>query len=401
MKKLVLLGVDYRRAPLGVLEKMCLTPAECLELCRAARGLEGIAEACVVATCNRVEFLLVTDGDLRSEERWLAAVRRFKPAAPARHGACSLYRLEESQAVLHLARVAGGLESAILGDAQICGQLRAALVRSAQAGSLGPVLSAVFRSVLRAGARARRQTSISRGAASLGSAVYEEILSRGRALPEARVLILGAGDAARDVAQHLAKRGLRRMTIINRTPGKAAALAAACGALSREWGELAILLADADILVSAVRCDSPVVCGADLRRRGPGLLVVDLGMPRSVEAGDGPELISLESLAARRDEACRLRADAVPEVEMIVAAEAGEWAAWRAGARLESALKKLFLSEPGCRESIVRGLSALSPGVPAASIDKVVHDALGAALFRHARTLRKVVAPALAERRPA
>lgn len=395
MKKLVLLGVDYRRAPLGVLEKMCLTPAECEALCRGAGDIAGVFEACVVATCNRVEFLLVTDGGRRAEELWLEAVRRAKPGAPARHAACTFYRLEEAQAVLHLARVAGGLESAILGDSQICGQLRAALARSSAAGSLGPVLSAAFRSALRAGARARRDTSISRGAASLGSAVYEEILERGRALPEARVLVLGAGEAARDVALHLAKRGLRHMTIVNRTPGKAASLAAACGVQYGDWSDLPRLLAQTDILVSAVRCESPVVAGPDLR---PDLLVVDLGMPRSVAAREGVDRISLESMASRRDSACRLRAGAVPEVEAIVEAESAQWSAWRAGAGIESALKELFLSEPDCRESIVRGLAELDCGVSAENIDKVVADALSVALFRHARTLRKAAAPALASR---
>lgn len=395
MKKLVLLGVDYRRAPLGVLERMCLAPAECEALCRGAGGLAGVFEACVVATCNRVEFLLVTDGSGRAEASWLEAVRRAKPNAPARHSACTFYRLEEFEAVRHLARVAGGLESAILGDAQICGQLRAALARSSAAGSLGPVLSAAFRAALRAGARARRDTAISRGAASLGSAVYEEILERGRALPGTRVLVLGAGEAARDAALHLAKRGLRHMTIVNRTPGKAASLAAACGGASGDWSELPRLLAETDILVSAVRCETPVVSARDLR---PDLLVVDLGMPRSVAARDGVDRISLESLASRRDSACRLRSGAVPEVESIVAAEAAQWSAWRAGAGVESALKELFLSEPDCRESIVRGLAELNCGLPPESVDKVVSEALGAALFHHARTLRRTVAPALASR---
>ncbi len=388
--RLVVLSLDARRASPDLLSRAALRPEERLALLRAGARLPGLKEACVLSTCQRVEFYLVVEPDSDAEARWMGLVRAAKPDAPIPHPDFKLDRFEEDAAAEHLMRVACGLESSILGDAQVPGQARAALTMASEAGTLGPVLSELFREASEVSTRARATTGIARGTAGLGAALHEELVVRGAAGTAARILVLGAGQAAAEVLRHLVKRGLPRMTVLNRTYGRASALAAACGARAARWEELDAELRACNILISAVHCDAPVLGPERLDLLPPDALIFDLSVPRSLGHPGERALITMAELARRQEEARHSREDSIDAACAVVAEGLSSWRSWRARAIREKVLKDLFLSVEQTRLVAAERLSALTPGLDPALVSQVIKSAMAPELRKHARRLREI-----------
>ncbi|HET7488088.1 MAG TPA: NAD(P)-binding domain-containing protein [Acidimicrobiales bacterium] len=323
------IGVSFRTAPLAVRERLALTPEGVTAALRAAVAA-GVGEAFVLATCNRTELYVVGSSRAGAVDAWHRAV-----VAGTADGACpalaadARYHRSGGAAAEHLFRVACGLDSSVLGDAEVVGQLRRAVDAGTAAGTVGPRLRRLADRVLAVAKRARATTAISAGGAGVGSAAAS--LVAGRVAPGSSVVLVGAGDAASVIARELTKRLPCRLTVVNRSPERAAAVAGRFGAEARPWADLVPALAEADAVVTAVSGPSAVVTAeviAAVRRLRPGWspFVVDAGFPRNVEPVAGLDVVALDSVAEREQRLRAVRRAAVPAVERLVAEGLRAWA---------------------------------------------------------------------------
>lgn len=390
--ELWLLGVDFATAPLVVRESLSYTPEAASALLRSAAGIAGLQEAVVVSTCNRTEFYLATDTDGGAVAAWIDHVRHARPAAPIGHEDCVLFRARGAEAARHLFRVSCGLESSLLGDVHIGGQLKKALALSGDAGMLGPFLSQAFRHGFSALQEARSQTDIGRGHASLGSAVAG--LIEGRCGADPRILVLGGGVAARDIGRQLAKWRTGHLTFINRTRDKADDLARQLSGRSAAWTAIDEELRTADVLVAATSAVEVIVRREQLTRclsarAGRPLLVIDIGVPRNVEPPDGLACVTIDDIAARRDEALARRQQAVPAVEAIIDREITRWTTWIWSQPGEDLIKRIFVEEREQRAALVDRLVASGYPGPAGDLNRLIARSWSHMLHGHARGIRQ------------
>lgn len=281
-------------------------------------------EHVVVVTCDRTELVVARPAgiDVGSALRlWHDALGiEFRGA----HAACLSddarpFVLRGRDAVEHVMRVAAGLESSLVGDVDVLGQLRQAFNDATGAESTGPLTRRVFRDAFAVGRRARSRTDISVGGAGVGSAVADAV---GR--PDHEILLVGAGPAGRTIARRLAKTAGRRLVIANRTSETAQTLASEVGARTVEYTALDDALVRAGTIVTAVAAPSPILTAqrlSELRRHRPGWspTIIDVGAPPNVEPTAGFDVVGLDGLAARTTAVADRRLAAVPAVEQLVA----------------------------------------------------------------------------------
>lgn len=289
----------------------------------------GRIESVVLATCHRTELYWLSRS-ATADGLAHAALSDTLGLPPAILPQVSV-GLAGEDAARHLFRVCAGLESVVLGEAEVLGQVRAALERSPSA---GPFLTGVFRAAIRAGRAARAETRIGVGALSVASVAVNWLAAR-VSLAEARVLLIGAGDTAAKVGRHLRKLGTRSLTIANRTCSRGEALAADLQGAAVGLDEVERSLDEADAVVSAVNAPSWVVTRQQLRRRAARhpapFVVVDLSMPPSIEPGavDGVVRLDLTGVEAEVRAHRRRREAEIPRVERVLTRELvwlGRWA---------------------------------------------------------------------------
>ncbi|MBK8231574.1 MAG: hypothetical protein IPK72_13540 [Candidatus Eisenbacteria bacterium] len=283
-----LLGVNFRTAPAAVREALSYDRDQARDLLSRAKARFPGSEALILSTCNRTEFYLVPHANQAMATAWLREVRELRSTAPIFHPNCGLYQARDLDAVRHLFRVASGLESAVLGDVQILAQLREACSAARAAGTFGPWLGEITSRAARLGRSVRSESSISRGAASVGSALAELLRRRYPSAPP-DLALLGAGEAGANIAFHLAKRFPGKLQILSRDRSRADRVAAVSGGRSASWDELDRVLSETDVVISALKSPQPVLTTERLRQatavRSKPLLVIDAGMPRNVEEG--------------------------------------------------------------------------------------------------------------------
>jgi glutamyl-tRNA reductase len=383
-----LVGINFRTAAETVREGLAFSPSQTAALLTAAReALPGV-EALVLSTCNRTEFYL---SGLPAEELlpgWHALLRSERSCASALEGGSARYLLHGAEAYRHLLRVVCGLDSALLGDGQVVGQVRRAVATSQEAGTLGRVLNPAFTSALTTGRRARRETSIGVGAPGVGGAVAAALASRHVGLHEP-VVVLGSGEAARAVGRALAKAGHRSLVVCGRNPEATAAVAAQCGAAAATWPELQQVLAGARAVVVATAAGRPVL---DAVPSGPSL-VVDAGFPRQVSpavARPGLDVVSLLALTEQADTTAEQRRAAVPEVEALVAEQVATWALAQDRAEVEAAIKALHTEAAQVtREAAVR-LAAMGD-LPERQVEQLLGREVRRLLHGHVSRLRALI----------
>ena len=306
------LGISFRRAPIELLEELAFTDDDLVKAYRRALDQDGIDEAVILSTCNRVEVtadVASYHGGFLSLKRLLAESHGVDPEVLAE----PLYSHYEQDAADHLFAVAAGLDSMVLGETQIHAQVREALRRAESEGAAGPRLKALFHAASRAGRRVRAETGL--GAASdafvaLGADLAGEALG---GLEGRDVVVVGAGQMAALAVKHLRRRGVGSVRILNRSPEHARSLAERTSASHGDLGGLPAALAQADLVVSATGAAGVVVTSEavrDARRDGRPLVLVDLAVPRDVDASvaalPGVRLVDIvtlrEHLADHEDE---------------------------------------------------------------------------------------------------
>lgn len=293
--------------------------------------LSGVLELVIVSTCNRTELYFTSD-ELEFEPMisFLSVVSNV----PVNEFKQALYRLDNKTAVDHIYRVATGLDSLVLGEPQILGQVTRALELSLEQGSCGAVLSTLFRSAIHAGKRARAETAISRNPASVSSLAAALIAKEVKNLAEAQVVVIGAGEMAELAVEALRKRGVLQIAVINRTLKKAQALAHHWQARAFTFRQLDAWIMKADIVIASTSAPHPIISAAQMEeimreRQQHPLCIVDIAVPRNIDpaAGQisGVRLFDIDTLDEQVKQLQEVRAGEVPLVEVILEEEKAQF----------------------------------------------------------------------------
>ena len=364
-------GANYRSAPLELLERLALDAERRPKALASLLDLEHVHEAVVVSTCNRVEVYVAISrfhGAAADVRRFLADFNGLGLGEFTDH----LYDYYEERAVQHLFAVAAGVDSMVVGEAQILGQVREAFQAAQAERSAGPVLSALFTRAIKVGRRARNETGIGAGLVSTVTVGLRVAAGRLDGLAGCRVLLVGAGGLARLAGRALREAGAGELVVANRTMATGTALARALGGRAVPLDAIAGELAAADLVVAATAGTVPTVTAdtvdAAVTGRDRPLVVLDLGVPRDVEPGvrelPGVVLADLDALRAvlETDEGPRR------EVERVRALIGQETAAFMGGqreARLAPTIRALRARAEQVRQGELAKASARLAGLDA------------------------------------
>lgn len=346
---LLLVGTDYRCSPIELRERVAYRDEEAEALLVHLLASSGVAEALALSTCNRTEVVLQPSDENEAYRAALELV--FLQRAPELERPGCLYVKRNGDAMRHLLAVASGLESMVLGEPEILGQVKHAAALAEAVGAAGPVLRRLARSALAAGKRARQETAIASGAVSLGYAVVELAKNIFSGLTDCRVLLVGAGEIARAVARNLTERGARDLRVANRGAERARQFQEEFPTAEMlSFEERFAALPEADLVIASTGADEPVMTRQQIqaameRRASRPLLVVDLGVPRNVEAEAGRIenvfLHSLDSLDHLIERNLKRRRDEVRRVEEILDQELALFRAWYRGLQAEPLIARL------------------------------------------------------------
>jgi glutamyl-tRNA reductase len=334
--QIALIGCNHRTAPLELRERIAFTPEQALRASDELRLSGTLEEALVLSTCNRSELYGVApipNSDVQGVmERLLAD---FHGLAPAELNG-RVYRENNTEAVRHLFRVASGLDSMLLGEAEILGQVREAYGRALEHGSTGPVLNRLFQGALEVGKRVRTETEVGTRPMSVawaGVKLAEQVFGD---LEGHEAVIIGAGAVAEKVVEHLRDRRIGRLVVVNRSRERAEDLARRMGGESADWATLETAMAPADIIVTSVNAEGAIT-KAMLERvheahGGRALFVVDLGVPRNVEPAAASlynlYLYNIDDLGEIVEQNRKAREAEVPRAESLINEHISKFETW-------------------------------------------------------------------------
>ena len=397
----IVVGIEQRQSPLDLLEQVAVTDAALPKALGRLRDKSNLSEAVILSTCLRTEVYAVVerfhDGVAELQE-FLATISGSPADTLAEH---LMVRFDDDVAD-HLFTVAAGLDSAVLGESEVLGQVRRAWEKAQVEQVSGPVLGALFRHAVETGKRVRSETAIARGITSLShGAVALAADRRSGGLAGARVLVVGAGEMGEGVAQALAGRGTAALAIANRTPDRAEAVAGSLtGAgptpvTTRSLDDLGPLLSSADVVFTSVGTTHPIIDAPMLEAAAAGrdpadpLVVIDLGVPRNVEPAPtrtaGVVLLDMEvlrsavadALTGREEEVAGATSIVTDEVERYRVASRARDAAPMVSAlraRVEEARRTEFDRQRSKRSELSDELWEQVDAVTRAMVAKLLHQ---------------------------
>ncbi|HLH15072.1 MAG TPA: glutamyl-tRNA reductase [Solirubrobacteraceae bacterium] len=336
MNELLALGISHKTAPVALRERLAFGEREAGEFARAASATEEVREAVVISTCNRTEVYLVVGDPVRAEADVLGLLARRAEIRPTEL-ADAIYSPRNCDAARQLYRVTAGLESMIVGEAEIQGQVRRAHETAMRAGATGPLSNRLFAAALTTGKRVRSETSIGASRVSVPSVAVDLALSVLGRLRDRRVVILGAGETSELTARALAEQGAGTMFVANRHADRALSLARRFGGSVGGLEKLPEQLVRADIVLCSTSSPHPIVGRDELElvmreRDGRALLLIDIAVPRDVDPAcaelDGVSLYDIDDLQAVVARNLSTRAEELPRALEIVEEEIHRFARW-------------------------------------------------------------------------
>jgi glutamyl-tRNA reductase len=352
-----ILGINHKTAPVALREKVAFSEDRLVAALSALREEMGVAEALILSTCNRTEVYWSGTASGSDLSQWLER----------HHGnsldlAASLYIHQESRAIEHTFSVASGLDSMVLGEVQILGQLKDAYRIAQESGSTGPILNKLFQAAFSAAKRVRTETRIGANAVSLASAtvslarrVYED-------LSEHNALLVGAGDMNALTARHFMSAGIKRMVIANRTLARAQALAGELNAHAVPLSDLDQELAAADIVISCTASPEPLIskraveAAIRARRRRP-IFMVDMAVPRDIDPTvaelEDVYLFSIDDLQQLVDENIQQREVAAGGARLLINEEVARFLSESRAQDAGPAIRALRQQADGIRQQTV------------------------------------------------
>lgn len=345
---LFLLGLSHKTAPVEVRERLSVSPTQLPRALRALRESGGAHEVAILSTCNRTEIYAIGTSDVAKKlERFIRKFHLTSPQASQsmRNLSSCLYRSKDAATARHLFQVASGIDSLILGESEILGQVKTAFEISQEQGALSGTLGELFRRALTCGKRARTETEIGHGAQSVGTAAVA--LSR-QIFGELRghtVLILGAGKISSLTARALVASGAREVIVANRTYQRARELAhglCADGAEAKAmlWEELPQQLAEADIVIASTHAPHTVLHAEQIEaamrmRRHRPIFLIDLAVPRDIDPLahqlDDVFVYDVDDLKNVVDSGRSQRESEIIAVQRIIDDEVSSWQKWQRG----------------------------------------------------------------------
>jgi len=348
--EIVLVGLNFRTAPVEVREKVSFSEEQALRASEELRSSGILEETLVLSTCNRSEVYGVNPNGTRESAAALSGyLCKFHALKPDVLNP-SLYHHYDHDVVRHLFRVAAGLESMLLGEAEILGQVREAYLRAHDGHATGPVLNRLFQAALEIGKRVRAETELGTrpmGVASAGMKLAERIFGK---LNEHSALVLGAGTISEQVASQLRERNIKNLYVTNRSREKAEEFAKEYKGKVIEWGDWDAALKLPDVIVSAVGVQEPLLTKALMEkamsaRGNRALFLMDLGMPRNIAPAVGElyntYLYTMEDLTEIVQQNKDARQSEVPKAEVLVEEHVGKFISWQASVELIGVLDTL------------------------------------------------------------
>ncbi len=336
MSELLALGISHKTAPVALRERLAFTEAEGIEFARTATATDEVREAVVISTCNRTEVYLVVGDPVQAEGEVLNLLARRADIRPTEL-AEAIYSPRNCDAARHLYRVTSGLESMIVGEAEIQGQVRRAHEAAVAAGTSGPLTNRLFAAALTTGKRVRTETAIGSSRVSVPSVAVDLALSLLGGLERRHVVILGAGETSELTARALADQGAGTIFVANRHADRALSMAQRFGGSVVGLDKLPDQLLLADIVLSSTASPHPIVEREELElvmaeRDGRPLLLIDIAVPRDIdpECGDleGVTLYDIDDLQAVVARNLNTRAEEAPRALEIVEEEIHRFARW-------------------------------------------------------------------------
>ena len=330
---IVAIGCNHRSTPLAVLERMTIAADDLPKALADLGSADNLSEVVVLSTCNRVEIYAYAErfhGGYQDIREFIGRHAGLAPEDIADH----LYALHDAEAVRHLFSVTAGLDSAVVGEHEILGQVRTAWDQSSEHGTVGSVLGPLFRHALETGKRARTDTAIGRGIASVSQAAVALATDRLGGLDGRTVLVLGAGEMAEGTVKSLAAAGTSDIFVANRTWDNAVRLAEACGGTAVGLDQVPDALVAVDVLVTTTGAQDLIlerVGVADVidRRAGRELVIVDVAVPRDVDPAaadlDGVTLLDMDDIGSFVEQQMVTRTRVIGNVESIVDEEVGRY----------------------------------------------------------------------------
>jgi len=336
VSELLAIGVSHKTAPVEVRERLALTDARAAEFLRDVHGVPAVQEVVAISTCNRTELYLVVDDPVEAESTVLGMLARQASIRPTAL-AGAIYSHRNCDAARHLYRVSAGLESMIVGEDQVQGQVRRAYDAALERETTGPLTNHLFRAALSTGKRVRTETAIGEGHMSLPSVsamLAREVLGD---LQGRRAVIIGTGESSELAARALADAGVQLVFVATRRRDRAVSLAARFAAESVSFDELPEALVEADMVISATSSPHLLIEAGELavvqaQRDERPLLIVDLAVPRDVDADTagvaGVTLHDVDDLEAVIARNRRVRQSEARKAEGIVEEEIQSFATW-------------------------------------------------------------------------
>jgi glutamyl-tRNA reductase len=353
--KILLIGLSHKTAPVEVRERLSFSSTMLrsalthFDHTHAQAHLNEVREGVILSTCNRLEvYALVRDAEIAQQ-----AIVNFLSRACAVHPELfvnHLYTYEDDQAVQHLFRVGAGLDSMVLGEPQILGQITDAYEAALSQGAAGTVLSALCRAAIHAGKRVRTETAIGLNPASISSVVAALAGQLLGDLAERRVLLIGAGEMGAIAVRALQRRGVSKVVVVNRTFENAEKLAKTWGGHAATFQQLPETLAAADIVITStgaphIILNRKIVQPAMAVRPNRSMFIIDIAVPRDVDPDvteiHNVHLCDIDDLQSQAEDNVRERASEIPRVEAIVAEEVEHYLNWLASLDVVSTITAL------------------------------------------------------------
>ena len=336
MSELLCLGVSHKTAPVALREKLAMTDPEAERFLRDAVGDDALDEAVVISTCNRTELYVVGRDPVKAESAVLSRLAARADIRPTELAGV-IYSPRNCDAARQLYRVASGLESMIVGEAEVQGQVRRAHELAVGAGTSGPFTNRLFSAALQTGKRVRTETAIGEGHASVSSVAVHLASDLLGDLRSRRVVIIGAGETSELTARALAEQGVRAVFFANRRADRARSIAARFGGDVVSLEEMPTYLHDTDIVVSSTSSPHPILGAAEVEqvmeaRDSRPLLLIDIAVPRDIDAEcaqiEGVTLYDIDDLQAVVARNLSVREAEASRAEGIVEDEIQRFARW-------------------------------------------------------------------------
>lgn len=319
---LVAFGINHQSAPLALRERMAFAPEIMESALKDAANQSGLTEVAILSTCNRTEIYAITEQKLLLEN-WLLTHTNVSPDELR----SSLYAYENLEALRHMMKVAGGLDSLVLGEPQILGQMKSAFAVAKDVGTLGSELHGVFQQVFNVAKRVRTETAIGENPVSVAYAAVSLAQQIFSDLKEDTALLIGAGETIALVARHLAEHGIKKILVANRTIDRAQRLATEFNGEAFLLSDIPAQLHRADIVISSTASQLPLlgkgaVESALKKRKHKPMFMLDIAVPRDIEPQvaelDDVYLYTVDDLHAVIDENKKSRVAAADQAQLII-----------------------------------------------------------------------------------